>query len=83
MAMKKPRMKSFRITIAVFAHALSRIPITSTHVMAATIRTAGRLKMIGTPKMWGAAVHAFAIPPRLAVVAGSACTALYASYTVR
>ncbi len=51
-------MPIFRITIALFEFALSRMPITSTTVMSATIRNAGRLAMTGKPNRWGAVVRA-------------------------
>ena len=51
-------MTSFRTTIAVLNQALSDTPRTSTTVTRATMRNAGRLKMIGKPAMCGASVTA-------------------------
>ena len=45
---------SFNTTMAVLKPELSLMPRTSTQVIAATISTAGRLKMIGSPAMRGA-----------------------------
>ena len=53
--MKKTRITSFRTTIPVLNCEDSLMPITRTHVTRAVIRTAGRLKTIGIPKMCGAA----------------------------
>jgi hypothetical protein len=60
MAMKKRRIASFRITITVLAHALSRMPITRIQVISITIATAGRLKITGKPSICGAVCHASA-----------------------
>ena len=57
-AQKNRMMPIFRITIALLEFALSRMPITSTTVMSATIRNAGRLAMTGKPSRWGAVVMA-------------------------
>ena len=43
------------ITITAVKQALSRMPITSSVVIPATISTAGRLKITGTPNTRGAA----------------------------
>ena len=55
--MKKAMMASLRPTIAEFSHALSRMPRTSTHVMKATIRNAGRSRMTGMPATRGAVAN--------------------------
>ena len=49
---------SFSTTIAVLNRALSETPRTRTTVISATIRNAGRLKMIGMPKTCGASCSA-------------------------
>ena len=54
--MKNAMIASFRPTIAELSHALSRMPLTSTQVMKATMRKAGRSRMMGTPPMRGAPV---------------------------
>ena len=57
---KNAMMASFSMTMLVLNHALSRMPITSTHVINTTMAAAGTLNRMGMPNRCGACAKAAA-----------------------